>query len=98
LEVVVPGLMLVLEREDYLRLELEFLEMTRFRNQCYGLEHGIEVDRSVMLCLKPRARFLFFAEKYGFALRYLPNRVCASFVHLHETDYCRFKSEYLRSV
>lgn len=90
--------LLVLTREKYLLLEAKYTETVKLKDHCFFLENGTDIDRAEMLRKKPQERFNHFSEQYKFALVHLPNRLCASFTNIHETDFSKFKARYFKAL
>ena len=93
LTTITPCDLLVLNREDMVMLK-KYPETDKLKNAMFLVEKELDFQRTLMMMMKPKARFIHFAERYPFTQ--LQNKVCANFLNLHDSDYCTFKSNYLK--
>jgi len=83
----------VLTRAHYVELE-KYKETDKLKDAMMLLEKRIDAERAYMMTLSAKERFAYFAVRHPF--QELPNKLCASFVSMYESDYSKYKAEYLR--
>jgi len=88
-----PCKLWILDREDYKKLEI-YPETLKLKEAMQFVDQEIDAELVHMLKLQVPDRFAYFASRYAF--QHLSNKMCASLLNIHETDYCKYKNEYLR--
>ncbi|WP_316833762.1 hypothetical protein [Pedobacter nutrimenti] len=85
----------VLTRAHYIELE-KYKETHRLKDAMMLLEKRIDAERAYMMTLQVKERFAYFAKLYPFLE--LPNKLCASFLNMYESNYSKYKADYLRNL
>lgn len=89
-----PCKLWVLQRSDYFKLEQMFAETQHLKTGMLLLETALSNDHGDMLVMQEKPRVWHFCQHYPF--QNLPNKTCASFLDMYDSDYCSYKNEYLR--
>lgn len=85
----------VLTRDHYIELE-KYKETHKLKDAMMLLEKRIDAERAYMMSLQVKERFAYFAGGYPFME--IPNKLCASFLNMYESNYSKYKGDYLRNL